>query len=247
MIQKLFLFIVLAVTLSSCGGGFEKSPLDNIIRDMSDVPAYSVILHDMNVEGTIFDDYYHQYEIIKIKEGAEPERTITDWIEVPEELFQKHIDHMGMEIVSKGDDGKVNKTAAPPGYNNFVGNEKYGSWVSNNSGGSFWQFYGQYMFLNTMFNMATFPARRSYYDTYRTDYYGRRPYYGPTTSGGGRTFGTGGAYTSRTTAGSTWNTKNTSFKNKVRRSVTRSGSNSRSSGRYNSSGSMRSRGGGFGK
>ena len=240
MIRNLFFYFLLAFVLTSCSSGFEKSPLDNFIRDMSDVPAYSIILHDMNVEGAVFEDYFHQYEIVKVKEGAEPERIVTEWIEVPEELFQKHIDHMGMEIVSKGEDGKVNKTAAPPGYNNFVGNEKYGSWV-NSGGSSFWQFYGQYMFLNTMFNMATFPARRSYYDTYRTDYYGRRPYYGPTTSGGGRTFGTGSAYTRRSTAGNTWNSKNTSFKNKVRRSVTRS------SGRSTSSSSMRSRGGGFGK
>lgn len=245
MIRKLFLYTVLALALTSCGNDFEKSPVDNLIRDLSGTPAYSIILHDMNVEGTVFEDYFHQYEIVKVKEGGEPERIVTEWIEVPEELFQKHIDHMGMEIVSKGEDGKVVKEAAPPGYSNFVGNEKYGQWVNNSSGGSFWQFYGQYMFLNTMFNMATFPARRSYYDTYRTDYYGRRPYYGPATSGGGRTFGTGSAYTGRTRAGSTWNSKNTSFKNKVRNSVTRS--NTRSSSRYNSSGSMRSRGGGFGK
>ena len=69
---------------------------------------------------------------------------------------------MGMEIVSKGEDGKVSKTAAPPDYNNFVGNERYGQWVQGSGGGSFWQFYGQYMFLNTMFNMATFPARSAH-------------------------------------------------------------------------------------
>lgn len=245
MIQKIIVFTFLAFVLASCGSGFEKSPLDNLIRDMSDVPAYSIILHDMNVEGTVFDDYYHQYEIIKIREGVEPEREVTDWIEVPEELFQKHIDHMGMEIVSKGEDGGVNKTAAPPGYNNFVGNERYGQWTQRN-GTSFWEFYGQYMFLNTMFNMATFPVRRSYYDTYRTDYYGRRPYFGPQTAAG-RAYGTGSPYTSQTNKGSTWNSKNTSFKNRVRNSVTRSGTRSRSGSRYNSSGSTRSRGGGFGK
>jgi hypothetical protein len=246
MIRKLFLFLFLISGFSSCGNGFEKNPVDNLVRDYSDVPAYSIILHDMNVEGTIFKDYFHQYEIVKVKEDTPPEKELTGWIEVPEEVFSKHIDHMGMEIVSKGPDGKVNKTASPPGYSNFVGNEKYGSWQSHN-GGSFWQFYGQYMFLNSMFNLATFPVRRSYYDTYRTDYHGRRPFFG-TSSTGGRRYGTGGTYTSRNYGGSSWNNRNASFKNRVRNSVTRSGSTStRSGSRYNSSGSTRSRGGGFGK
>lgn len=239
--RNLLIGSILAVLLTACGNSYEKSPLDNLIRDMSDVPAYSIILHDMNVEGTVFKDYFHQYEIIEINKNGTPEKRLTEWIEVPEELFSKHIDDMGMEIVSKGEDGTLTKTAAPPGYNNFVGNERYGQWVNNSSGGSFWQFYGQYMFLNSLFNMATFPARRSYYDTYRSDYWGRRPYYGPATSSGGRTFGTGSAYTRQARAGSNWSTKSSSFKDKVRTSVSRSGS------RYNSSSSTRSRGGGFGK
>lgn len=241
MIRQILLYPLLALLFISCGSDFEKSPLDKFTKELSDVPAYSVILHDMNVEGTVFEDYFHQYEIIKVGKNGEPEKVITPWTEVSEDVFREHIDHMGMEVLSKGEDGKVSKTAAPPGYNNFVGNQQYGQWVQGNNGSSFWQFYGQYMFLNTMFNMATFPARRSYYDTYRTDYYGRKPYFGPSSSGGGRTFGTGSTYTSRTSAGSTWNTKNTSFKNRVRNSVTRSGS------RYSGSSSTRSRGGGFGK
>lgn len=224
----------------SCEEGFEKSPLDVLIRDMSEVPAYSIILHDMNVEGAVFEDYYHQYEIIKVNQQGQPEKSLTEWIEVPEALFSEHVEHMGMEIVSKSEAGGVSKTAAPPGYNNFVGNERYGQWVSGN-GGSFWQFYGQYMFLNSLFNLATFPVQRSYYDTYRRDYRDRKPYFGPAYAGGSRTFGTGSAYTRRASMGSTWNTKSSSFKDKVRNSVSRSGS------RYNSSSSMRSRGGGFGK
>lgn len=241
MIRIYSLLVLLALTLTSCGEDFQKSPIDNLIRDMSDVPAYSVILHDMNVEGTFFKDYFHQYEIVKITPGNEPEKNLTGWVEVPEELFRKHIDHMGMELVSKGEDGKVSKTPSPPGYSNFVGNQRYGRWETRN-GQSFWHFYGQYMFLNSMFNMATFPVRRSYYDTYRRDYYGRRAYYGPTVSGS-RTYGTRGRYTRQAYSGSSWNRRSSSFKDRVRNSVTRS----RSGSRYNSSRSMRSRSGGFGK
>ncbi|WP_017733091.1 hypothetical protein [Nafulsella turpanensis] len=240
MIRKLFLYTLLAFILSSCGNGFEESPLDNIVRELSGVPAYSVILYDMNVEGTVFEDYFHQYQIVKLNKNGEAEKTLTDWVQVPERVFEQHIDHVGMEIISKGEEGEVSKVAAPPGYSNFVGNPQYGQWVQS-GGSSFWQFYGQYMFLNSLFNLATFPARRAYYDTYRRDYYGRRPYYGPVSTAGSRMFGTGSRYTSQTNAGSNWNSKSSSFKSRVRNSVTRSGS------RYNSSGSMRSRGGGFGK
>lgn len=239
MVKKVFLFILLAPALWSCGSDFEKNPLDNMIREMTNVPAYSIILYDMNVEGSIFEDYYHQYKIVKIAKGSEPEKSITSWIEVSEDFFSKHIDHMGMEIVSKGEDGKISKVASPPGYSNFVGNPQYGHWV-NAGGSSFWQFFGQYMFLNAMFNMMDFPARRSYYNTYRKDYYGRRPYYGPM-AGGINTFGTNSKYTRTTSTGRSWSSKTSSFKSRVRNSVTRSGS------RYNGSGSLRSRGGGFGK
>lgn len=239
MIKKELLFILPAFLLLSCGNDFEKNPVDNMIKEMSSVPVYSILLLDMNVEGSIFEDYYHKYKVVKILKNGKPEETTTPWIEVSEENFSKHIDHMGMELASKSEDGKVSKIASPPGYSNFVGNPQYGQWV-NSGGSSFWQFYGQYMFLNSMFNMMDFPTRRTHYNTYRRDYYGRKPYYGV---GGGnlRTFGTGSTYTRTTNPGSSWNNKPNSFKSRVRNSVTRSGS------RYNGSSSLRSRGGGFGK
>ena len=69
---------------------------------------------------------------------------------------------MGMEIAAKSADGEVTKTAAPPGYNNYVGNSQYGQWQQGSNGQSFWAFYGQYALMSSLFNMATFPARRSY-------------------------------------------------------------------------------------
>lgn len=239
MIKKETVFILPLFLLLSCGNDFEKNPVDNMIMEMASVPVYSILLHDMNVEGSIFEDYFHQYKVVKISENGEPEESTTPWIEVSEENFSKHIDHLGMEIASKSEDGKVSKIASPPGYSNFVGNPQYGQWV-NSGGSSFWQFYGQYMFLNSMFNLMEFPTRRSHYDTYRRDFYGRKPYYGAG-EGGAKIFGTGSTFTRKTNPGSSWNNKPNSFKSKVRNSVSRSGT------RYNSSSSLRSRGGGFGK
>lgn len=230
------------LSLISCGGkDFQKNPVDNLVRDMTDVYTYSIILYDMNVDGTFFKEYQHQYRIIKqASADAEPTEQITDWQKVSEDYFAQNENNMGMEIAAKNEEGKVSKVAAPPGYNNYVGNSRYGHWQGSGAN-SFWVFYGQYAMLSSLFNMATFPVRRSYYNDY-TSYRGSgRPYYGPTTSGR-TTYGTNSSYTSRVRPNSTWSRTSTSS----RSFRTNSSPTSRSSSRYGNT-SSRSRGGGFGK
>ena len=237
---KIPLVLLFLLALSGCGGKkFKKNPVDIIVKDIPADHVFSIVLYDMDVEGNFFSTYNHQYKIIEEKEPGKPEERITDWYEVDKAFFERHSNDMGMELVSRGEDGKLNKGASPPGYNNYVGNEKYGFW-DNRGGSSFWTFYGQYAFMSTMFNMMSFPVRRSYYDDYRGGYYGTgRPYYGPTT--GGRTYyGTNSDYNRRTRTGSTWSRNTSSFKQRVSNRTSRSGS------RYGGS-SSRSRGGGFGK
>ena len=82
--------------------------------------------------------YYHRYQIISEIDNDVSEMT-TDWKEVGESEFNKHIDNMGMEIAARDSTGKLTKTVAPPGYNNYVGNPKYGRWESS-GGSSFWAF-----------------------------------------------------------------------------------------------------------
>lgn len=235
----LFLFL-----LCSCkSNDFQKNPVDVMIRDMTDVPIYAIMLHDMDVEGTFFKEYKHQYRILKQdKEGEKPEEVVTDWHKVSEDFFNQHVNDMGMELAAKGEDGKVTKAVSPPGYNNYVGNSKYGHWTQGAGGNSFWAFYGQYAFLSSMLNMATFPVRRSYYNDY-TDYRRTgRPYYGPVVSNGRRAYGTGSAYTTAAKPNTRWrqSTSSRQFRSSGQRT-------SRSGSRYGSGGSFRSRGGGFGK
>ncbi len=243
-------YIIIAlsfITLIACrSNSFEKSPVDNFVRDMTNVPAYSIILYDMDQEGNFYPEYKHKYRIIKETNSADsiPEEEITDWYTVGENFFNQNIDNMGMEIVSKNQQGEVSKTAAPPGYGNYVGNPQYGQWQQGSNGESFWSFYGKYALLSSLFNMATFPARRSYYDDYRGYRSRGRPYYGPTVNNS-RTYGTNSRYTTTTKPNTTWRTRTTSsnFRNSGQRT-------SRSSSRYggSSSSSSRSRSsGGFGK
>ncbi len=237
---KSILPLLALALLCACGGKkFKKNPVDLIIKDMPTQRVFSIILNDMDVEGSFFKTYKHQYKIIEEKEPGKPEEYISGWYEVDEHFFNQHLNNMGMEIASRSEDGKLHKTASPPGYNNYIGNPKYGHWQSS-GGSSFWAFYGQYAFMSSMFRLATFPVRQSYYNDYRGNYYGTgRSYYGPT-SGGSSYYGTNSKYTSSSRPNSSWSRNTSSFKQRV------SGRTSRSSSRYSGS-SSRSRGGGFGK
>lgn len=250
-------FLFISFFLIACSGKkseeWQKSPVDQLIRDMDKVPSFSIILYDMNVEGNFTKTYQHQYKIITLVDSVPSER-ITEWYTVSQSLFTQHEEHMGMEIAAKTDDGKITKTAAPPGYSNYVGNERYGHWVQDGNGGSFWEFYGKYMFFSSMFNMIAYPAYRNNFMDYRSNYYGSRPYYGSTSSGN-RIYGTNSDYSRKANAGSRWNSNLNRNSFKSGNSGNKSGNSffggsdrtTRSGSRYNSGFSSRSRSGGFGK
>ncbi len=234
--------LITVLALTSCGGSkrFQKNPIDEMVRDMPTGQVFSIILNDMDVQGNFSDTYFHQYKVIENDADGNPTERLTDWKKVPEGFFQMHINNMGMEIASRGEDGQLKKTVNPPGYSNYVGNPKYGQWKQRD-GYSFWEFYGQYAFMSSMFNMMAYPVRRSYYYDWRNNYYGTgRVYYGPT-YGSGRYYGTSSSYTRTTRPNSTWNSKPNTFRQRVANRT------SRSSSRYSSSSSSRSRGGGIGK
>ncbi|TLX76116.1 hypothetical protein E9993_07850 [Labilibacter sediminis] len=231
---------------------WEKSPVDKLVRSLSAENNFSIILLDMDSRS---GKYYHQYNVIIEKPDTVLARE-TEWELVSETFFADNVNNMGMEIASKKN-GRLSKVAAPAGYNHYVGNEKYGQWTERN-GTSFWEFYGRYAFMSSMFNMM-FPVHRSYYnDYYGGGYYGSRPYYGPN---GTNMYGTRSYTSSGSGKTSRWGSKPSNFKTQVRSQVSRSSSASkaraysssssyskktRSSSRYSSS-SSRSRSGGFGK
>lgn len=232
---------------------WEKSPVDDLIKSLNSENNFSVILLDMDSrEGS----YYHQYNVL-IERPDTVQHQTTEWEKVSDAFFADHVNNMGMEIASKKD-GVVSKKASPAGYNHYVGNSRYGQWRERN-GSSFWEFYGRYAFMSSMFNLMTYPARRSYWnDYYRGGYYGSRSYYGPS---GNTVYGTKTYTSSGRGKSSTWGSRPSSFKQDVRSKVSRSATasrsrsysssssysrKSRSSSRYSGS-SYRSRSGGFGK
>lgn len=210
-----------------------------LIRDLDGEKKFEIMLYDMEDNSGLFSsDYRHQYNIIREKDSVVvidstqkaavvkvPYKTKTAWYPVTKEFFKKNVDNMGMTLVSKDTTGHISKIPSPPGYNNYVGNRRYGYW-----GGGFWHFYGQYMFMSTMFHMMS-PISYGGYNNYRSNYYGRRPYYGSTTNGRPQ-----------------YGTRSTSSQRRMNNGSSRYGSSRRSSSgsRYSGS-SSRSSGRSYGK
>jgi hypothetical protein len=247
----LSLLPVFLLLLSSCGNQsnkyqVQKSALDELIKKTPH-NNFSIVLLDMDyIEDK--DELKHQYQII-YQPNSNSDTLVSEtkeWLTVSAVFFEKHQEDMGMAIASKKD-GILDKKTAPSGYNNYIGNEKYGQWEKRSNGSSFWSFYGKYMFMSSMFNLALMPARYSYWNDYRSNYYPHgTSYYGR--YNGNSSYGTNSAHTRSSNSNSRWQNKSSSFKQKVRNNVKASKSRlNRSSNRYSNSGSMRSRGGGFGK
>jgi len=238
-ILKYLCLFTLAYFVSSCGGPkYEKNPLDVIARDLPSDKPFTAILYDMDVKGNFVETYYHQYKIVQDDGNGNLDEFTTGMLEVSKATFNSHINDMGMELMARDSAGNLSKGAAPPGYNNYVGNEKYGQWKTDNSGNSFWAFYGRYAMMSTMFNMMAYPARRSYYNDWRGGYAGTgRGYYGPSNQGRGY-YGTNSAHGRSTKPSSTWSKKRSSFRQNVATRTSRSSS---------SSSGYRSRSGSYGK
>ena len=190
----LVVFGLILFSMIKCGtkGTVEEhveSPLTNVIRKLSNEKTYTVLLWDMDVEGSGSSKRFkHKYKIIREKDSI-PYDSLTPWNRVGSQDFWAQEANMGMEILSKDSTGKLNRVASPPGYSNYVGNSHYGQWRERD-GNRFWEFYGQYMFMRTMFNMAVYPIYYHNYYSYRGSYYGHSPYYGNYRTGGGKTYGT---------------------------------------------------------
>lgn len=257
--------VVCAIIFTACGSSKPKydgpSPVDFLMRDLSNEPSYSIILHDMQMDESK-NLYQHKYKVFKNVEKDSIGK-VSEWKTVSEVFFAENLNNMGLELASKSEDGKIHKMPSPPGFNNMVGNKKYGEWQTNSSGQSFWHFYGQYAFMSSMMHaMHPTPViyRDSYYhyNNYRNNPNTRNsPYYGT----GASQYGTNSPAAQKSNP-SFFERKQqqqqmSSFKQKVasnpsrytRASSSDEGNNSsrtpRSSSRTGSS--SRSRGGGVGK
>ncbi|WP_291728432.1 hypothetical protein [Bernardetia sp.] len=132
---------------------------------LNDKTTYSVILSDSKDSDKKF-----KYTIV-YQNGSVPTTKSTDFMKVSDSTYDFFLDDIGMEILSN-----QGQQITQAGYSNYVGNTQYGRWREDD-GDTFWEFYGKYALLNSLFN-----SNRIYRDDYYTynRYYrtSSRPYYG---------------------------------------------------------------------
>lgn len=173
--MKNWLYIAfLGVLLTACvGQEWKENPVDDLVLKYQKKGPASIILKDMDLKD---GDYFHKYAIT-YTEGGEVKVDSTDWLEVNENFFILNEENLDMTIVYIDEKGEIDKLVAPPGYRQFVGNEKYGRW-EDRGGRRVWVFLGQYYFYRTLFGWGSRSIYYDQYNLYRTNYRGSRPYYG---------------------------------------------------------------------
>lgn len=167
------------------------------VRDsLRGYPTYTVILDDMRAEGVVSPEYFHQYRIVyedtsgalfadsaaadSLPTGGRLRERTTPWMPVSEETYLIHENNLGMTILSKDSEGGLDTIPAPPGYA-YVGDSRYGEWRTDQSGNSFWAFYGQYALLRALMGGTVYGSDWNAYRGYRgrgVPYYGRDNQYG---------------------------------------------------------------------
>ena len=129
--------------------------------------------------------YFHKY--LKEENGETSE---TGWEAVNASFYEQNLENLGMAILSKPyGEFEPDSQAAPPGMA-YVGNPKYGEWKKDESGNSFWSWYGRYAFFSNLFFFPPHYYSYGSWNRWNRDYRYKKPYYGQTQTG--NTFGSRG-------------------------------------------------------
>jgi len=214
---------------AGCGGKGNERPLETLKKTLKSEPTFSILLDDMREEGTFFKTYYHRYLVVLPDESAK-----TRWFQVSRDYYNKNIKFLGMTLLTKKE-GTYDNTASPPGYG-FVGDETYGRWREDSNGGSFWEFYGKYALMSSLFRGWYSPIHQNDYRSYQRYRSNRQPFFGSR-----KQYGSSGKIVKATRPGfyssrmSSLNAKKNSFLKKFTQQIGRSRTG------------LRSRAGGYGK
>ena len=193
--KKLFLVLYALFSMIVLVGCGATNPSEKLQKQLDQYPEYAIILEDMKVDGNIFKDYYHRYKLLYATQSGDSltfNSETTDWIQVDEDYFSNYQRYLGMALVSKTLKDSVINTPQPPVYQ-YVGDERYGRWRTDNNGNSFWEFYGKYALLQSLLGGWNQPIYRDEWTEYRTYRTGNRPYFGKS-----RQWGTDGTATTKT-------------------------------------------------
>lgn len=171
--------------------------------------SWEKILTDMEIREGADVEFYHKYKVITItvkdKATRQSDTSNTEQVvKVPKTVYEIYKSNLGMAIESKSsgkydDEADKTKKPQPAGYQYIASpgtSNQYGHWRTNHSGNSFWAFYGQYHFMQSMFWGSSYqPIYVTHYRDYRTSYNSGRSYYGRSTTTGRSRYGTSGTTT----------------------------------------------------
>jgi len=170
--------------LYSCGGSLVPStPTKEMKQQFESKYAYTVLLADMDLKN---DQFKHKYTIIDIDSTHTVTSRQTDWKNVNDDFFYQHEANLGMEILSKSPDKKINNIVSPPGFTNFIGNPNYGVW---NELGT-WEFNDKYKGLSKDLEIENLPIYKKEYVDFLMKYKYNKPHYGEKTHGDSTKYGT---------------------------------------------------------
>ena len=159
---------------------YQKTTQYRLKDKLQNCEEYSVRLIDMREGGT--SPYEHKYKIACGKPDKSPDQLLqfssipTDRIPVDVGTFRKYQNHLDRNILSRTSDGTISDTAQPPGYQ-YVGDERYGEWKTNDSGQREWIFIP--MFMSMYPSYSSNPVYYNDYDDYRSHRQSGRSYYRP--------------------------------------------------------------------
>lgn len=120
----------------------------------------SVILTDSFKKGLIIHTYFQRYKVIHV---FKPPEDI--FVRTSEKFWTKHLDHIGMSILRRGEkSGNPTTTPLPPGFL-FINDPAYGSWEYHDSGQKVWQFHNAYKKFPNLLGWSNFLATKDFYQS----------------------------------------------------------------------------------
>lgn len=228
--KKITAIALILMTVFSCGSKknhYYEDPIQMMVLSMQNDQLFSIVLKDMDIRD---GEGYHKYGVARTTAAGDVLASETGWKMVEPSFFEKNKPNLGMVIANKDSTGKISFNAIPPGFNNYVGNPKYGQW-QNQNGNQVWSFFSSYLMLRGVLGLMGGPI---YYGHHR-DYYNYRSY-----GGGGSYYGNAGNGSTRYGSSSSYMKKTNPgfFQRKSR--------NSNWNKKFTSSSRRSGRGGGFG-
>lgn len=255
MTKHLIYTTIISILFISCSSSDKEvktitiEPSQAILKSIAS-NDFSIVLDDMKIDETEnLIVHKHKYKVLELKNDS-LHSTDKDWSVVNQSFFLNHKNDLGMEILSRHN-GKVSTLAQPVGYGWAIGNSAHGEWEETSTDSTSTKSHGTSSHgrwrthSSSPFFWLWLGSRRSFfrndYNNYRTYNTTGRSYYGQN-SNNTYTHGTRSSYQkqSRPSFFARKSQNSTSWNNLEKRT-------SRSSSRYKSGSSTRSRSGGTGK